>query len=810
MQLVGRSREVAAIRHAISGTSDLSITFIDGALGIGKTATVRSALAQGMDTPPDLADTAVTWVAAHPDDRRQEPELNATGRRIVVVDDVQWADGDLLERLELVIADPPGPLALVLVHRPTGVPLRLLAAARRAGARLERVEIGTLPDASMRELLRDTLSEDDDTDLAAQQIAAHSDGNPLFATLLTQLWRTVRTPERFEAALKGVRLSELPSTHGALRTDLDRLGDRQRNVLRAVSVGGTFRLPTTVQHTGLSEHAVLDAVASLLGSGLLQTRPDGETVIAHPLIRAAVYRGMPIATRRAGHRILLAEYVDAPPAERAEHLALLGEELTDGEVDELCRVSRLRLSADPHDVVRWLGATLHVHSAERNLLRARALTATGDAGAALQSLGAFRTHEDESLTAERARALVAIDRIDDLEELSRTDAARSLAVATRVAHSRIARDDWRAAVEALAGAEVQDAARDFALAAAGLLRAVEAGDVRAAEAALPSTEEILRLGEDGGGNLLPALLWAAAATLQLGRPGLSAACMTVGARLAREVGDTALLAQLAALRAIAATARGEDATARAEGDIARRYARLSGDADAVELATAATLLWRLYDGGRGEMPRAEHGARSAWVRRFTHPVLVLASVDQGTPVPADVGGWHRGVWSPLNYAAIALARAAEGHVSDADRMLSAARVGAASTGVGFHRACVDFLEGWLRLRAGDLDQATRSATVARDGFIQEGFHGLSRSADRLLAELERQRRSNALAPLTEREREVALFVAQGLSNKEIAALLRISVRTVEEHVAKVRGKLGLASRAAVAAVVARTDVGGAW
>jgi DNA-binding CsgD family transcriptional regulator/Flp pilus assembly protein TadD len=53
--------------------------------------------------------------------------------------------------------------------------------------------------------------------------------------------------------------------------------------------------------------------------------------------------------------------------------------------------------------------------------------------------------------------------------------------------------------------------------------------------------------------------------------------------------------------------------------------------------------------------------------------------------------------------------------------------------------------------------------------------------------------------LTERERQVAALVAQGKSNREIAEALSITVRTVEAHITRTLDKLGLKSRAAVAA-----------
>ncbi len=48
--------------------------------------------------------------------------------------------------------------------------------------------------------------------------------------------------------------------------------------------------------------------------------------------------------------------------------------------------------------------------------------------------------------------------------------------------------------------------------------------------------------------------------------------------------------------------------------------------------------------------------------------------------------------------------------------------------------------------------------------------------------------------LTAREREIARFVARGLSNREIAAALVISKRTVDAHVNHIFAKLGLSSR----------------
>jgi DNA-binding CsgD family transcriptional regulator len=60
--------------------------------------------------------------------------------------------------------------------------------------------------------------------------------------------------------------------------------------------------------------------------------------------------------------------------------------------------------------------------------------------------------------------------------------------------------------------------------------------------------------------------------------------------------------------------------------------------------------------------------------------------------------------------------------------------------------------------------------------------------------------------LTERESEVAALLAQGLRNKTIAQKLRISVRTVEHHRARIREKLGIDSVAGLSALMEQSPL----
>ena len=98
-----------------------------------------------------------------------------------------------------------------------------------------------------------------------------------------------------------------------------------------------------------------------------------------------------------------------------------------------------------------------------------------------------------------------------------------------------------------------------------------------------------------------------------------------------------------------------------------------------------------------------------------------------------------------------------------------------------------------------------------DGDFNEAWaQGAALSTEEAIAYVQRgrgtrKRPSSGWASLTPMERDVTRLVKDGLANKEIAARLFISPRTVQTHLTHIYAKVGLTSRVQLAQEAGRHD-----
>jgi DNA-binding CsgD family transcriptional regulator len=218
----------------------------------------------------------------------------------------------------------------------------------------------------------------------------------------------------------------------------------------------------------------------------------------------------------------------------------------------------------------------------------------------------------------------------------------------------------------------------------------------------------------------------------------------------------------------------------------------------------------------------------AVAHRAGDPEQAAAHYAQGLTLFRDVGDRHGMAWC---LAGLAAAAAATGQGKRAARLLGAAAphlgAGAAplhpagpadrgGTPAAVRAAPGDraFDAAWAEGRATPLEEAVEDALAGvgpRPPAPPAGAAGASPppaphppASDGGAAS-----RRSATAPLTRREHEVAALVAQGLTNRQIAARLVVTERTAGTHLERIMNKLGAHSRAQVAAWAAEHRLAGA-
>jgi DNA-binding NarL/FixJ family response regulator len=145
----------------------------------------------------------------------------------------------------------------------------------------------------------------------------------------------------------------------------------------------------------------------------------------------------------------------------------------------------------------------------------------------------------------------------------------------------------------------------------------------------------------------------------------------------------------------------------------------------------------------------------------------------------------------------AVVRLVQGQDDAAVAELEEAGADYGALGLDFESARALLFLGRAQRRFRKRAAAREALEHARSTFAELGCPGWAQVAGDELARISGRRKASEGA-LTPTERRIAELVATGLSNKEVAAELFVTVTTVESHLSKVYAKLGIRSRTQLA------------
>ena len=334
---------------------------------------------------------------------------------------------------------------------------------------------------------------------------------------------------------------------------------------------------------------------------------------------------------------------------------------------------------------------------------------------------------------------------------------------------------------------------------------------------------------DGAGRLLSRVLGAARAAsavtalihplavhahldLRRGRWGAALACASESAELAEATGQRALLPFALAALTLVEASMGHEASCRAHA--ARGLDLVAGDGIAVHLhagSGCSSWVWADPGGDRGAGGRraadgaARDGLRDGPAAAGSRRGLRARGPPRRGRGRAAPAGGRAGA---SRWAAAAAARcrgllAADGDVRAA---FDAALALHAGLPMPFERARTELALGERLRRARQRAEAREPLTAALDAFERLGARPW---AERARAELRATggraggRRAPAAAEqLTPHELQIALLVAQGMTNREAAAALFLSPKTIEYHLGQIYRKLDVRGRAQLARLMA--------
>jgi ATP/maltotriose-dependent transcriptional regulator MalT len=230
------------------------------------------------------------------------------------------------------------------------------------------------------------------------------------------------------------------------------------------------------------------------------------------------------------------------------------------------------------------------------------------------------------------------------------------------------------------------------------------------------------------------------------------------------------------------------------GAAAARLARTRGHPQAVIAALDPLLHFEHRDG-------VDEPGVVAWHDLLVDALVAIGDLDRAEAIlgPFEAAATARGRCSAM--AAAARARgtleAARGNPEHAEIAFQAALTHASQVDLPFDHALLQLAYGVFLRRAGKRTLAAAQLRPARDTFNRlDALPGLQRCERELAAcgLTPARRRQRDTARLTPQELAVARLVSGGLTNRQVARELVVSVKTVEYHLGHVYAKLKVASR----------------
>lgn len=323
------------------------------------------------------------------------------------------------------------------------------------------------------------------------------------------------------------------------------------------------------------------------------------------------------------------------------------------------------------------------------------------------------------------------------------------------------------------------------------------------------------LGAARAASAVSALIHPLAVQAQLdlrrGRWAPALAGASESAELAEDTGQLALLPHALAALTLVEAGLGNEADCRAH--VARGLALAGGDADTVSLHAALGLL----ELGLGRIPEAiealETGHRQMLRRGLCSTVVLL----RGDLVEAYIRAGRReeaeAVLARLEVDSTVWARAAAARcrallAPDASMRagFDAALALHDALPMPFERARTLLALGERLRRAKQRAEAREPLTAALDAFERLGARPW---AERARTELRAtggqaggRRAQVAAEQLTPHELQIAVLVSQGMTNREAAAALFLSPKTIEYHLGQIYRKLDVRGRAQLARLMA--------